>query len=471
MGRFVPVDRQTQYLLAPSVQEWLPEDHLARFVVEVLEQTDLGALERAYAGRGSAAHHPQVLLGLLIYGYASGVFSSRAIERATHDSVAFRYIAANTHPDHDTIASFRRRFGAQVREVFLQVLLLAQQMKLLKLGTVALDGTKLKANASRHKALSQSHADRLEQQLSAEVNRLLARAERADGQERRSQPMDLPGEIARREQRLEAIRAAKAQIEQRAKERFEREQAAYEAKRQRRERQRQAGKKPRGVEPKPPEPGPRPKDQVNLTDADSRIMPVAGGGFDQAYNAQIAVDTESLLIVGTGLTHASVDQQQLEPMLEQLETLPQSLGQVNALLADAGYCSKTNVEACVQHKVEPLIALRREQHHLPLEQRFAADAKPPALDADSMIWMAWVLSTQQGRARYARRKSTVEPSIGIIKRVMRFRQFLLRGLAKVSAEWNLVALAYNLRRLCELKLKRSRMGAGGGAPETMPMAC
>ena len=375
MGRFVPVDRQTPYLLAPSVQEWLPEGHLARFVVEVLEQTDLGALERAYAGRGSAAHHPQVLLGLLIYGYANGVFSSRAIERASYDSVAFRYIAANTHPDHDTIAGFRRRFGAQVRAVFLQVLLLAQQMKLLKLGTVALDGTKLKANASRHKALSLAHAQGLEQQLSAEVNRLLARAERADGQER-NQSMDLPGEIARREQRLEAIRAAKAQIEQRAKERFEREQAVYEAKRQRRERQRQAGKKPRGVEPKPPEPGARPKDQVNLTDADSRIMPVAGGGFDQAYNAQIAVDTPSLLIVGTGLTHASVDQQQLEPMLEQLGQLPHILGQVDVLLADAGYCSKANVEACVQHQVEPLIAMRREQHHLPLEQRFAPMPSP-----------------------------------------------------------------------------------------------
>jgi len=470
MGRFVPVDRHTQYLLPPSVEQWLPEDHLARFVVEVLEQIDLSALERVYRGRGSAAHHPQVLLGLLIYGYATGVFSSRAIERATHESVAFRYIAANTHPDHDTIASFRRRFGGQVRQVFLQVLLLAQQMKLLKLGTVALDGTKIKANASRHKALSYGHAERLERQLSEEVNRLLARAERADGQERGA-PMDLPGEIARREQRLEAIRAAKAQIEQRAQERLEREQALYEAKRQRRERQRQAGKKPRGVEPKPPEPGARPSDQVNLTDADSRIMPVAGGGFDQAYNAQLAVDTDSLLIVGTGLTASSVDQHQLEPMLEQLRQLPQELGRVEALLADAGYCSKTNVAACVQHKVEPLIAMRREQHHLPLEQRFAPEAPPPALDADSMLWMAWVLSTQSGRARYAKRKSTVEPDIGIIKRVMRFRQFLLRGLAQVTVEWDLVALAHNVRRLCVLKLKRLRARVGNGALEAMPMTC
>jgi transposase len=470
MGRFVPVDRHTQYLLPPSVEQWLPEDHLARFVVEVLEQIDLSALERSYRGRGSAAHHPQVLLGLLIYGYATGVFSSRAIERATHESVAFRYIAANTHPDHDTIASFRRRFGAQVRQVFLQVLLLAQQMKLLKLGTVALDGTKIKANASRHKALSYGYAERLERQLSEEVNRLLARAERADGQERTA-PLDLPGEIARREQRLEAIRAAKAQIEQRAKERFEREQAVYQAKRQRRESQRQAGKKPRGVEPKPPEPQPRSSDQVNLTDADSRIMPVAGGGFDQAYNAQLAVDTDSLLIVGTGLTASSVDQHQLEPMLEQLRQLPQELGRVETLLADAGYCSQANVQACVQHKVEPLIAVRREEHHLPLEQRFAPDAPPPALDAESMMWMAWVLSTQSGHARYAKRKSTVEPDIGIIKRVMRFRQFLLRGLAQVTVEWDLVALAHNVRRLCALKLKRMHARVGGGTSGTMPMAC
>jgi transposase len=470
MGRFVPVDRHTQYLLPPSVEQWLPEDHLARFVVELLEQIDLSALERSYRGRGSAGHHPQVLLGLLIYGYATGVFSSRAIERATHESVAFRYIAANTHPDHDTIASFRRRFGAQVRQVFLQVLLLAQQMKLLKLGTVALDGTKIKANASRHKALSYGHAERLERQLSEEINRLLARAEHADGQERTA-PLDLPGEIARREQRLEAIRAAKAQIEQRAKERFEREQAVYEAKRQRRESQRQAGKKPRGVEPKPPQPEPRSSDQVNLTDADSRIMPVAGGGFDQAYNAQLAVDTDSLLIVGTGLTVSSVDQHQLEPMLERLGQLPQELGRVETLLADAGYCSQANVQACVQHKVEPLIAVRREEHHLPLEQRFAPDAPRPAQDAESMVWMAWVLSTQAGRARYAKRKSTVEPDIGIIKRVMRFRQFLLRGLAKVAGEWDLVALAHNVRRMCALKLKRLRARVDDGALEAMPMTC
>ncbi len=227
MSRFIQVDRQTNYLLPPSVDEWLPEDHLARFVVEVIEQLDLSELTAQYAGRGSKAHHPEVLLGLLIYGYATGVFSSRKLERATYDSVAFRYVAANTHPDHDTLASFRRRFLPQLEKLFVQVLLLAREMKLIKLGTIALDGTKIQANASRHRALSYGHAQRLEAQLTAEVKALTARAEAADRQAA-ADGMDIPEEIARREKRLAAIAQAKAKIEARAKERFAAEQAEYE---------------------------------------------------------------------------------------------------------------------------------------------------------------------------------------------------------------------------------------------------
>ena len=211
MSRFVPVDRDTAYLLPPSVDEWLPNDHLARFVVEVIEQLDLSDLVRQYAGRGSAAHHPAVLLGLLIYGYANGVHSSRKIERATYDSVAFRYVAANTHPDHDTLATFRRRFLKEVEALFVQVLVLAREMKLLKLGHIALDGTKINANASKHKALSWGHANKIEAQLRQEVQTLLALAESSD---RAAAPdgMDVPAEIARREDRLSAIARAKAKI-------------------------------------------------------------------------------------------------------------------------------------------------------------------------------------------------------------------------------------------------------------------
>src|SRR5580765_1231613 len=252
MSRFVSVDRDTAYLLPPSVDEWLPDDHLARFVVEVIDRLDLDDLVKQYAGRGSAAHHPAVLLGLLVYGYANGVHSSRKIERATYDSVAFRYVAANTHPDHDTLATFRRRFLKEVEALFVQVLMLAREMKLLKLGHIALDGTKIGANASKHKALSWAHANKIEAQLRQEVQTLLALAEKSD---RAAKPdgMDVPAEIARREDRLNAIAQAKARIEQRAGERYQAEQQEFEAKQAKRRAQREAGKKPRGKEPEPPQ--------------------------------------------------------------------------------------------------------------------------------------------------------------------------------------------------------------------------
>ncbi|KFJ92391.1 transposase [Pseudomonas sp. 1-7] len=294
MSRFVPVDRDTAYLLPPSVDEWLPNDHLARFVVEVIEQLDLRELTGQYAGRGSAAHHPAVLLGLLIYGYANGVHSSRKIERATYDSVAFRYVAANTHPDHDTLATFRRRFLTAVESLFVQVLLLAREMKLLKLGHIALDGTKIDANASKHKALSWGYANRIEVQLREEVQQLLTLAENSD---RAAVPdgMDVPAEIARREDRLSAIAQAKAKIEQRAAERHAVEQQEFEVKTAKRQAQRKAGKKPRGKDPEPPAAGPKDSDQVNLTDEESRIMPASSGGFEQSYNAQAGVDVETML--------------------------------------------------------------------------------------------------------------------------------------------------------------------------------
>src|SRR6201984_2178102 len=286
MKNFRPVDRETGFLMPPLVDEWLPEKHLARFVVEVIASLDLRAMTGRYRGSGEASYHPAVLLGILFSGSAPGVFSSRKLERATYDSVAFRFVAANQHPDHDTIAAFRRRFLEQIEKLFLQVLGVAREMGLLRLGTVALDGTKIHANASRHSALSYQHAGKIEAQLQAEVAELMAKAEAAD-QADVPDGMSIPEELARREQRLAAIARAKATIEARAKERHVRERAEHDAKMGARAAKTAApGKKPGGRPPAPPVEGPLPTDQVNLTDEESRIMPVAGGGIEQCYNAQ-----------------------------------------------------------------------------------------------------------------------------------------------------------------------------------------
>ncbi|MEP7185487.1 MAG: IS1182 family transposase [Rhodanobacter sp.] len=449
MSRFIQANRDTPYLFPPSVQEWLPENHLARFVVEVIEKLDVSALTRAYAGRGSAAHHPAVLLGLLVYGYATGVASSRKIERATYDSVAFRYVAANTHPDHDTLATFRRRFLKEIEGLFVQVLLLAREMKLLTLGTMALDGTKIKANASKHKALSWAHAQRIEAQLREEVHTLMRLAEQTD---RADVPdgMDVPAEIARREDRLTAIAHAKATIEQRAQERHALEQEAYKAKQARREAQRQAGKKPRGKAPQPPQVGPRDSDQVNLTDEESRIMPVSGGGFGQCYNAQAAVDTETMLVLASHVSQAPNDVREMTPILASLTALPGALGAAHTLLADTGYFSAANVEACEAHGLVPLLSTRRDPHHRTLQERFAADPPAPSTE-DPVERMKHRLSTKAGRARYALRKQTVEPVFGIIKHAMNWRGLLMRGLGAAKGEWSLMTMVWNIKRMHRLQ--------------------
>jgi transposase len=449
MSNFRPIDRGTGFLLPPSVDEWLPEKHLARFVVEVIDGLDLSAMSRSYRGTGSASYHPRLLLGLLVYGYATGVFSSRRLERATHDGVAFRFIAANQHPDHGTIAAFRRRFLPRIEGLFVQVLLLAREMGLLQLGTVALDGTKIHANASRHSALSYGHTGRIEAQLKAEVAALMAKAEAAD-QADGPDGMSIPDELVRREDRLRRLAEARAKIEARAKERYERERAEYEAKLAARAAKAAAsGQKPTGRAPAPPVETPRPEDQVNLTDEESRIMPVAGGGFEQCYNAQAAVAAGSLLVLATDVVQAPNDKQQLIPMLDQLAGLPEALGKAENLLADSGYFSAANVRACEAAGLDPLIAPGREGHHPTLEERFAA---PPPLpdDPTPVAAMAHRLRTPEGRALYAQRKHTPEPVFGIIKSVLGFRQFLLRGLDAVRGEWRLVALAWNLKRMFAL---------------------
>jgi len=444
--KFVAADRDTPFLMPPSVQEWLPQDHLARFVVDVVQKLDTRNIENSYSGRGSKAFHPAMLLSLLFYGYATGVFSSRKLETATFDSVAFRYICANTHPDHDTIATFRKRFLSELKELFVQILLLAHAAGLLRLGQVVLDGTKVQANASKHKALSYEHASKLETQLRAEVAQLLEHAAQAD-REDLPDGMNLPEELSRRQERLEAIERAKAEIERRAAERYAREKEEYDEKMARRRGQEaQTGKKARGRQPKPPEPGPTAQDQVNLTDEQSRIMPVSGGGFEQAYNAQAAVDMASLLIIESHVTQNPNDKKELPPALEGIGALPPELGQVIDAVADNGYFSQANVEACERRTISPLLATKRDAHNLPLAERFA---EPPALaeGADALARMQHRLQTREGRALYAKRKSTIEPRFGIIKAAMGFRRFLLRGLRAVQGEWDLVCIACNLRRL------------------------
>lgn len=452
MSNFRPINRDTGFLLPPSVDEWLPQRHLARFVVEVIDGLDLSELVNAYRGSGSASYHPAVLLGLMVYGYATKTFSSRAIERATYDSVAFRFIAGNEHPDHDTIATFRKRFLPQIQALFVDVLRLARTMGMLKLGTVALDGTKVHANASRHSALSYGHAKKIEKQLKKEVQELLRLAEQADGVNT-PDGMSIPEELERRELRLAAIAAAKAKIEARAEERLEREQAQHQSKlAARAEQEKRTGKKPRGRPPEPPTGGVTDKDQVNLTDEDSRIMKVAGGGFDQCYNAQAVVATGSMLIVATEVTQAGNDKGQLLPMVQKLQELPKELGRTKRILADSGYFSQNNVEQCAAAKIEPLIAMGRTPHHESWKKRFAAAPKSPPESATPLQKMAHRLKTHGGRKLYALRKQTPEPVFGIIKSVMGYRQCLLRGLESVKGEWKLVSLSWNIKRMFALQL-------------------
>lgn len=444
--RFIQCDRDTLYLMPPSVQDWLPENHLARFVVDIVSQLDLWPLVSAYAGRGSDAYPPGTLLALLFYGYATGIFSSRKLEAATYDSVAFRFITANTHPDHDTIATFRKRFLEQLKPLFAQILLIAHTMGVCKLGKVSLDGTKVKANASKHKALSWDHACKLEKQIHAEVEALLRQAEEADEADL-PDGMSIPDELARREERLDTIAKAKAEIQRRASERYAKEKETYDQKMaERKVKEQESGKKPRGREPKLPEPGPKKTDQVNLTDKDSRIMPTSGGGFEQTYNAQAGVDMDSMFIVENHVTQQPNDKQELKPALQNLAALPEKLGKVDALAADTGYFSEGNVNSCEQAHIVPYIAAERDKHNQPLKERFS-QPQPLPENADPVTTMKHRLKTLEGKKLYAKRKSTVETVFGIIKAVIGFRQFLLRGLESVSGEWDLVCIAYNLKRL------------------------
>ena len=430
-----------------QVGEALPEEHLARFVVRVVSLLDLEIIYGQYANVGGKAIAPEVLLGLLVYGYASGVFSSRKIERATYENLAFQFVAGGLHPDHDTIANFRKTFLGEIQELFVQVLLLAQEVGVLKVGNISLDGSKLHADASKRKAVSHKRLLVLEERLRAEVHELLSLGESADQGE-----VVLPGglviedEITRRQLRLENLANAKAVLEARAVERYEAQQAEYEAKaREREEKAKRNKRRPGGKPPQPPQPGPCDKDQYNFTDPDSRIMKNStDDGFDQHYNVQVAVDQASLLIVANSLSNHPNDKQEAEPTLA---TLSPDLGKVDGAALDNGYFSPATIKACEQRGIEPYIATGRQAHHQSWQTFFAQEGEPPLDSASPKVKMAYKLQTELGRDIYRLRKSTVEPVIGIIKEILGFRQFSLRGLLAVAGEWSLVCLAFNLKRL------------------------
>lgn len=445
MKPFKESNRNQLFLMPPSIQEWLPQKHLARFIVDVVDELDLNEINKHYSGQGKDAYNPKVLLSLLFYGYSTGTFSSRKIERSTHDSIAFRYISANTHPDHDTIANFRKRFLPQISDLFVQILTIAQEAGVLKVGKVSLDGTKVKANASKHKALSYGHIKKLETQLEKEVKILMKKAQEADNS-KSDDGLNIPEEMERREDRLKAIKEAKEKIEARAKERYDKECKEYKEKMDKRKaKEKLTGKKISGKKPKEPVNEPQDKDQVNLTDEESRIMPTSGGGYEQCYNAQASADHDSRLILHSHVTQNVNDKQEIVPTLKWYTQHPQ-LKPTTAFNADAGYFSEENVKACEKNSMTPYISFGKEQHNQPLEDRFK-EADPLPDDPTDVEKMKHRLQTLEGKAIYAQRKSVIEPIFGIIKQVMGFRQFMLRGFEKAKGEWNLVCMAYNLKRL------------------------
>jgi len=388
-----------------------------------------------------------VLLGLLFYGYATGVFSSRKIEKATYENLGFRYVAGGLHPDHDTIANFRTTFLVEMEDLFVQILMFAKLAGKLELGNLSLDGSKIHADASKSHAVSYGRLIQLEAELRAEVGELIQWGEEADqGEVPLPENLVIQDEIRFRQERLETLAQAKAVLEARAQERYEVEKAAYDEKvREREAKARKHRKRPRGRAPKPPETGPREKDQYNFTDPESRIMKNStNDGFDQHYNVQAAVDQDSLLIVATSLSNHPNDKREAEPTLDALSP---RLGQPAAAALDNGFFSEHNILAFEQRGIEPYIATGREAHYQDLHTLLGSTLPVPPNDATPLEKMAYKLSTEIGQAIYRLRKCTVEPVIGIIKEILGFRQFSLRSLKKVAGEWCLVCLAFNLKRL------------------------
>lgn len=426
---------EQSYLLPPSLSDWLPENHLAYFISEVVSVLDLSGFYARHEEsdpRGNQPFDPAMMLKVLLYAYASGTFSSRKIAKKLEEDVAFRVLAAGNFPEHRTICDFRKENLEEFITLFKQVVQIAQSSGMVKLGRIAIDGTKVKANASRHKAMSYDRMKMVEERLEKEIADLLKEAERTDqaedqehGPENRGD--ELPEELRRRESRLKKIREAKKRLEERQAEE-DRAKGRHEG----------DGGRPNGKKGKPfkKEFGEPPeKAQDNFTDPESRIMKM-GNGFEQSYNAQAAVDETKQIIVAVSVTNCAADNAQLIPMIEATKQTTGELPQ--QVLADAGYRSEANFERAEAMKVDAVISLGREGK---------SDASEIASTNVATLRMKDKLTTPEGKAAYRRRKVIVEPAFGWVKRVIGFRQFSLRGLANVTAEWNLVCLATNLRRM------------------------
>jgi len=459
MGKcFRSSDVNQALLLPPSLHDWLPEKHLARFLVDVVDALDLGAIYESYEekdGRGQAAYDPAMMVRVLLYGYCMGSYSSRKIQAKTYEDIGFRYLAADEHPDHSTMAEFRKRHLEALAGLFCQALQLCEKAGLVKLGHVAIDGSKIQGNASKHKAMSYERMSEAEKKLQAEVAGLLQRAEAVDAAEDEKYGKDqagdeLPGELGRRESRLAKIRAAKAELEAEAKQKAAEKQAAAEAQiRQRQEQEARTGKKMRGREPQVADSEqavPDPKAQRNFTDPESRIMPDGGhkGSFVQGYNAQIAVDGEAQVIVAAEVTQQSNDKQQLVAMVEQVK---QNVGaQPQAVSADNGYWNGKQVGEVQVRGINLHVATGKQKPGAS-QQAEDEDGQESNAEAGLLEQMKQKLKTQAGQDLYRMRKAIVEPVFGQIKEWRGFRRFLLRGLQKVRAEWKLICLTHNLLKL------------------------
>ena len=454
-ARFVNLDRQTPMFLPCDLREWVPAGHVVHFILEAVEQLPLSHFHVNHRGTGDAQYPPAMMLALLIYCYATGRFGSRTIEAATHSDVAVRFLCANTHPDHTTLCDFRTANGPAFRAAFTRVLELAHHLRLTQVGHISVDGTKIAANASKHAAVSYQRAGEMIAQLELEVQELMTRAEQADAREA-TETLDLPAELRRREQRQAALQRARQVIEERAREMAAAQQPEYAAKVAARQAQRAAGKKPRGPEPTPPSAVPAPKAQYNFTDPESGIMKAGNGKhFEQAYNPQAAVDG-AMLIVGERVSDAPNDKQELPANVAAIN--PVVVAKVKAILVDSGFYSEAAVAAVEARPdgtptgVTVYAAVEKQSHHKTVADLLPQPEPPaPGPAASAKDQMAHRLQTALGKTLYRFRKQTVEPVFGIIKEVMGFRRFMLRGRAKVSLEWTLVCLSYNLKRFCVLK--------------------
>lgn len=448
MPKFVESDQSQPFLLPPDLRDWLPADDLAHFVLEAVARVPMSAFKVNNRGTGSAQYHPQMMLALLIYCYANGIFGSRRIERATHRDIGVRYITANEHPDHDTICTFRRKNFTAISESFLHVLLMAKELKLLKVGTVSVDGTKMNANASKRRSIRYDRAQELREQLQGEIQELLDKAEHADRADK-ADLQQLPEELTRREALKEKLDKACAELERRARARAELERAEYERKVAKRESRTGRGK---GKKIKPPEDEPRPEAQINLSDPDSNLMRKnKRSEYQQAYNAQAAVDADgSQLIVGIRVSTCASDRNEL---VATVDAIPKEAGIPERVLADNGYANGEEVGVLEQRGIDVLVATGTGDRRRPHDFRPELPERP--LKEPSADWLKAMKSKMEeaeNRQIYRLRKQTVEPVFGIKKQAMGFRQFLLRGIDKVAGEWELLALAYNCKRLHSLRL-------------------